>query len=72
MTMYPRLKELRKEKKLTQLQVSMALEMEQTHYSRYERGAREPTIRTMIKFARYFNTSIDYIVGETDNRNAYQ
>lgn len=69
--MYPRIKELRKEKKLTQLQVSIGIGMEQTHYARYERGERDPSVGTFKKLARFFNTSIDYLVGETDNRKRY-
>ena len=62
-----RLKELRKKKHISQIQLSMALNMNQNSISRYETGEREADYRTLIAFADYFNVSIDYLLGRTDN-----
>ena len=64
-----RLKDLRKEKKVTQLQLAMALNMSQNTISRYETGERQAGYNELIKIADYFNVSIDYLLGRTDVRN---
>ncbi|MBQ8056774.1 MAG: helix-turn-helix transcriptional regulator [Ruminococcus sp.] len=64
-----RIKELRKAKKMTQLKLAMELNTNQNTISRYENGEREPSIRDLIKIADYFNVSVDYLVGRTDNPN---
>ena len=62
-----RLKELRKSRGISQLKLAMDLSMNQNSISRYESGAREADYATLIKFADYFNVSIDYLLGRTDN-----
>ena len=62
-----RLKELRHKKKLSQLQLAIALNMNQNSTSRYETGEREADYATLIRFADYFNVSIDYLLERTDN-----
>lgn len=62
-----RLKELRKARHITQLKLAMDLHTSQNTISRYENGEREPGIAELIKFADYFNVSIDYLVERTDN-----
>lgn len=64
-----RLKELRTSKKLSQLKLAMDLNMNQNTISRYENSEREPGINELIKIADYFNVSIDYLVGRTNNPN---
>ena len=64
-----RLKELRKQKNLSQLQLAMALNMNQNSISRYETGEREADYKTLILFADYFNVSIDYLLERTDKPN---
>lgn len=66
-----RLKELRKEKNISQLKLAMDLSMNQNTISRYETGEREADYKTLIKIADYFNVSIDYLLGRTDNPNRY-
>ena len=63
-----RLKELREERHLTQLKVAMDLNLSQNSISRYESGAREAGYELLIRFADYYRTSIDYILGRTDER----
>ena len=62
-----RLKELRKQKRISQLKLAMDLTMNQNSISRYETGEREADCATLIKFADYFNVSIDYLLERTDN-----
>ena len=62
-----RLKEIRKSKKISQLKLSIELNMSQNTISRYETGDREPGINELIKLADYFNVSVDYLLERTDN-----
>lgn len=62
-----RIKELRKSKNISQLKMALDLNTNQNTISRYETGEREPDISALIKIADYFNVSIDYLVGRTDN-----
>ena len=65
--MFMRLKKLRKEKGISQLKLAMDLSLNQNSISRYENGTREADYATLIKFADYFNVSIDYLLERTDN-----
>ena len=62
-----RLKELRKEKNISQLKLALDLSKNQNTISRYETGEREADYKTLIKIADYFNVSIDYLLERTDN-----
>ena len=64
-----RLKELRKMKKISQLKLALDLNMNQNTISRYENMEREADYQTLIKIAEYFDVSIDYLLGRTDNMN---
>ena len=64
-----RLKELRKERGISQLKLAMELNTNQNTISRYETGEREPGINELIRIASYFNVSVDYLLGITDSRN---
>ena len=64
-----RLRELRKKRGISQLKLAMDLSMNQNSISRYETGEREADYNTLIKFADYFNVSIDYLLERTDNPN---
>lgn len=64
-----RLKKLRKAKNISQLKLAMDLGMNQNSISRYETGERQADYETLIAFADYFNVSIDYLLGRTDNPN---
>ena len=61
-----RLKELRKKRGISQLKLAMDLNMNQNSISRYETGEREAEYATLIRFADYFNVSIDYLLERTD------
>ncbi len=63
-----RLKELRKERNISQLKLSLDLNMNQNSISRYENMEREADYETLIKFADYFDISLDYLLGRTDKK----
>ncbi|MBQ7040289.1 MAG: helix-turn-helix transcriptional regulator [Clostridia bacterium] len=56
------LKQIRKEKKLTQLKVAMDLNISREALSHYENNKREPSIELLIKMSEYFNVSIDFLI----------
>lgn len=58
-----RLKELRKARNISQLKLSLDLNMNQNSISRYENLEREADYITLIKFADYFGVSLDYLLG---------
>lgn len=60
---YKRLKELREENKLLQKQLAVELGVSQVTIARWESGNREPSIDMLIKIAKFFSVSIDYLVG---------
>lgn len=60
-----RLKELRKGKKLTQVQVSEMIDVQQGTYSRWENGTLEPSLEAVVKLAKLFDTTTDYLLGKT-------
>lgn len=62
-----RLKTLRKMRRISQLKLAMDLNMNQNTISRYENLEREADYETLIKIADYFDVSIDYLLGRTDN-----
>ena len=64
--MQTRLRQLRESKNYTQLKVAMDLNISQNSVSRYESGAREAGYEMLIRFADYYNVSVDYILGRTD------
>jgi ribosome-binding protein aMBF1 (putative translation factor) len=63
-----RLKELRKERNISQLKLALDLNMNQNTISRYENMEREADYETLMKFADYFGVSLDYLLGRTENR----
>ena len=62
-----RLKELRQKRKISQLKLALDLNMNQNSISRYENMEREADYATLIAFADYFDVSVDYLLGRTDN-----
>ena len=63
-----RLKELRKQRNETQLQVASAIGIAERHYQRFERGANMPNMENAWKLADHFGVSVDYLIGRTDDR----
>ena len=61
--MKERLKELRKNNKYTQKELSRKLGITLSAYSNYEQGIREPSLQIIIKLVRIYGVSADYILG---------
>ncbi|MBZ4687319.1 MAG: Helix-turn-helix domain protein [Clostridiales bacterium] len=62
-----RIKELRKSKNLTQIELAKQIGMSRAALSLYEIGKREPDSKTINKLADFFNVSTDYLLGRTDD-----
>lgn len=67
MAYYPRLKELREDNDYSQKQIAEILFITQQQYSLYEKGYRDIPTQALITLAKHYNTSVDYILGITDN-----
>ena len=65
------LRKLREKKNITQIKLSTDLEVSQELISRYELGTSFPQPNMLIKLANYFNCSVDYLLGLTDNKKPY-
>ena len=61
-----RLKELREQKRLNQEGMALKINVSQSTISAYEVGERTPDLETLITIARFFDVSIDYLVGLSD------
>lgn len=70
--MYPHIRDLREDRDLSQRQVASMLGMSQTGYSKYETGENDIPTAILIKLARFYNTSIDYLLGETNQKKRYK
>lgn len=68
-----RIKELRENSKpkISQQEICKALKISDVTYQNYEYGKSEPRMNTLIKLAKLYGTSIDYIVGLTDMHDPY-
>ena len=69
--MYPRLRNLREDKDLTQAEIAKILNISQTTYSRYESGVLDIPSLSLIKLAKFHKTSIDYLVGLAEEVKPY-
>ena len=67
MPYYRRLRDLREDHDLTQNQLVEKLNMHKTTYTNYEHGKRDLPLQLAIKIAKFYDVSIDYIAGLTDN-----
>ena len=63
-----RLKNLRKEAGFTQVDVASKLGISQPAYASWERGVKKPTQENLVKIAQIFNVSIDYLVGNSEEK----
>ena len=64
-----RLKTLRKQVKLTQAQIAEKLNISQQAYASWERGAKKPTQENLVKIAQILDVSIDYLVGNSEEKS---
>lgn len=67
-----RLKELRTSKGLTMEQLGKKIESTRGTISNFENGNKKPSLDMLIKLADYFDVSIDYLVGRTDDPKLHQ
>ena len=70
--MYPRIRDLREDHDLTQTKLPKLIGMSQTGYSKYETGENDVPTSILIKLALLYNTSIDYILGLTNEKKPYR
>ena len=63
-----RLKELRKQSHLTQVELAKRLGIGQSSYADWERGKKNPTQDNLVKLAQILNVSVDYLVGNTEDK----
>ncbi|MBR5294917.1 MAG: helix-turn-helix transcriptional regulator [Oscillospiraceae bacterium] len=66
--MYQRIRDLREDHDLTQKQIAQMLGMSQTGYSKYETGENDIPTQVLIKLADFYQTSIDYLLGRTNQK----
>ena len=66
-----RLRELREDRDLLQSDISKVLNVSQVAYSYYELGKRQIPIDLLKKLAKYYNTSVDYLLYLTDIKKPY-
>jgi len=66
-----RIRDVREDKDLRQRQLAQYLNCRQQTYSRYETGVVEPPLEVMEQLALYYNTSVDYLMGLTDEKTPY-
>lgn len=67
-----RIRNLREDADKTQQEIVEYLGTSQTMYARYERGANEMPIRHLIKLSDYYQVSLDYLCGRTDEKRMYK
>ncbi len=69
--MYERIRNLREDSDVTQEEIANILSCSQTGYGKYELGLRDIPTEILIKLAKHYNTSVDYILGLTDEKDPY-
>ena len=68
---YRRLKDLREDKDLTQQKMADMLKISRSAYSAYENGANAVPIDVLVRLAKFYNTSVDYLLEQTDDPTPY-
>jgi len=66
---FQRIRDLREDADKTQVEIAQYLNMNRSVYRRYENGSREIPVWAVIKLAKYYNTTTDYILGLTNRRD---
>ncbi len=69
--MYRRIRDLREDADLLQKDLAQYLHCSQVCYSYYEMGKRDIPTEVLIQLAQFYNTSIDYLLGMTDESRPY-
>lgn len=71
LSVYQRIRDLREDADLSQGDIAKVLHISQRGYSHYERGDNDIPTEALIKLARFYHTSIDYLLGITNERTPY-
>ena len=66
--LFPRLRDLREDKDMNQTEIANIIGTSQSYYAQYENGKREIPFSRIVILAKYYNVSIDYIAGLTNNK----
>ncbi|MCX4257964.1 MAG: helix-turn-helix transcriptional regulator [Oscillospiraceae bacterium] len=69
--MYKKIKDLREDNDKLQKEIAIDLKTNVTQYQRYENGKREPPFNFIISLANYYNVSLDYIAGRTNDKKGF-
>ena len=69
--MYIRIRELREDHDMRQIDIARMLKMSQTGYSKYETGENDIPTPVLIALARFYKVSVDYLLGLTENMEPY-
>lgn len=70
--MYQRINDLREERNLSKKELAEILGLSQTDYSKYESGEKDIPTHILIKLSYFYNTSVDYILGERNDKTPYK
>lgn len=70
--MYRRIRDMREDHDMSQTQLAKKLNMSQTGYSKYETGENDIPTKILIQLADLYDTSVDYLLGRTDNPKRYK
>ena len=71
MEKFQRIRDLREDKDLTQREVGEAINVPQRTYAYYESGERMVPPQVLVALAQFYNVSVDYLLGLTDQRKPY-
>lgn len=63
-----RIKQLRQNKEKTGIYISTMLGIDQSYYSKMEKGKHQIKLETLYKLAEYYNVSLDYLTGRTNTK----
>ena len=66
-----RLKEIREDRDYKQSDIAKVLGTTQQQYSKYELGIPLISVERLVKLSKFYNTSVDYLIGLTNERRAY-
>ena len=72
MTFSERIIEIKNNRKLLQKDIAQAINVTVRQYQRYEKNQTQPTLSVLIDLADYFDVSLDYLVGRSDNPDRRQ
>lgn len=70
--MYPRIRDLRIDRDLSQTELANILGMSQSGYSKYETGENDVPTAILIRLSQFYHTSVDYLLGLTNNPAPYR